>query len=78
MLIHKKTKEQVDPRILAELVKFKNDNTRHKLTNITLSQHIVKILQKYNKPHEPVRSSFEYQLFLSIARDTDTYKKFIL
>lgn len=78
MLIHKKTKEQVNPRILAKLVKFKNAKAWKGLTNVTLNQHITSILSKFVAKHEPVRSSFEYQLFLSIARDTDTYKKFIL
>ena len=47
-------------------------------TNVTLNQHITSILSKFVEKHEPVRSSFEYQLFLSIARNTDTYKNFIL
>lgn len=76
-MIHKKTVEQIDRHILNELKKFKKERNFAGLTNVGLNKHITKILQPYIKPHEPLRTSFEYQLFLSVARNTTTHVGYI-
>lgn len=80
MNIVTKSKSEINKDLLAELKQFKNDHTTGKLpslTNVTLNQYLTKIVQRYTKPHEAVRSSFEYQLFLSVHRNTPLHKSYV-
>ncbi len=75
MKIAVKNKSEIKAQLLEELKKFKKECANMSFTNVTLNKHITNIIQKYVEPHEPVRSSFEYQLFLSAYRNTPTYTR---
>ena len=79
MNIATKTKSEINKSLLAELGNFKKECVSGKLlfTNVQLNQHVTNIIQKYMKAHEPVRSSFEYQLFLSAYRNTKLHTAYI-
>ncbi len=80
MNIATKSKTEMDKGLLAELSQFKKENDGNKLpifTNTGLNQYITKIIQKYTKAHDAVRSSFEYQLFLSVYRGTPLHKNYV-
>ena len=80
MNIATKAKNEIDKGLLQELAQFKKDHKAGKLpsfTNVSLNQYLTKIIQKYTKAHEAVRSSFEYQLFLSVHRNTPTHLPYV-
>lgn len=77
MNIEPKTYDQVKPAILAELEHFRKVRPSLSFTNVTESRHICNILSPHMEKHAPVRSSYEYQLFLSISRKTPTYDNFL-
>ncbi len=77
MNIEPKKYDQVKPAIIAELEHFKKIHHTMGFTNVTESRYITNIISQHVEKHEPVRSSYEYQLFLSIRRNTPTYENFL-